>query len=81
MPAHIALEHLDDIVATVIDSQAAVGPHVAQRRQVKLEFAIPFREGDLFGVGQMLIWEHQQRILQPGFVEQLEGWLIEPRER
>ena len=76
MPAHIPFEHLNHLVRIVIDANAAVFFDVADRYQIKLQLTEAFGKGDLLVIGEMLVREDEQRVLQPSVVQPAEGWLV-----
>lgn len=69
VPAHVALQHLDHVVAVVVGAEGPVGAHVGDRREVELQGPEPAGEGDLLLGRQMLAREDQERVVEPGLVE------------
>ena len=77
VPALVALEDLDDVVALFRRPQGAVLADVADRAHLELERAEALGEGDLLVLLEELAREDQQGVFEPGGVEGLPGRLVE----
>jgi len=80
VPAHVAFEDLDHVVAAVIRSYRAVLADVADRGEIELQLAKATGECDLLVIAEVLVRKHQQRVLQPQLVESGEFGFAQVRE-
>ena len=76
VPAHVALQHLDDIIA-LFRADRPIGAHIADRRNGNFQRPEPTGKVPLFFIRQMLSRKDQQAVLQPDAIESGKVCIVE----